>query len=109
MQGSERRRGNGRGRTQAWELKAYAGRSVTGKPKYIYDRFTGTAKDADKELAALVERVSAVDHTTTGQTFGQYLDRWLPKMAVLKELSPTTVREHLNRPRHTKTFGQWLA
>jgi len=94
VKGSKRRR-RGRGKDQVWELRAYAGRSpVSGKPKYVYDRFTGTAKDADTALGELVDRVSTVDHTTEGETFGQYLDRWLPKMAILKELSPTTVREH---------------
>lgn len=85
----------GRGTSTVWELRVHAGRSpITGRPKYVSRTVTGTADDADAELGRLVTKVGAIDHTGPAETFGQYLDRWLPKTAILKELSPTTVREH---------------
>ncbi len=94
MKGS-RRQLRGRGNSAVWELRIHAGRSpVTGKPKYISRTFRGTAADADEELARLVGEVTVVDHAGPAETFGAYLDHWLPKVAVLKDLSPTTVREH---------------
>ena len=94
MKGS-RRQLRGRGNSAVWELRIHAGRSpVTGKPKYISRTFRGTAAEADAELARLVEEVAVVDHNGPAETFGAYLERWLPKAAVLKDLSPTTVREH---------------
>ena len=94
MRGS-RRLLRGRGSSAVWELWVHAGLSpVTGKPKYLSRTFRGTAADADEELARLVGEVAVVDHAGPPETFGAYLDRWLPKAAVLKDLSPTTVREH---------------
>ncbi len=73
----------------------YAGRSaVTGKPRYVSRHVHGTAGEADEALANLVAEVGTVDHTSSGETVGQLLDRWLTRTAVLKDLSPTTVREH---------------
>jgi integrase len=90
MKGSRRKL-----RPGVWELRVHAGRSpVTGKPKYVSRTFHGSAKMADEALSELVTEVAAVDHTGPSESFGQYLDRWLPKMTVLKELSPTTVREN---------------
>jgi integrase len=94
MKGS-RRQVRGRGRSAVWELRVHAGRSpVTGKPKYVSRTVHGTAAEADEALAKLVEEVGAVDHAGPAETFGAFLDRWLPKATILKELSPTTVREH---------------
>ncbi len=94
MKGS-RRQVRGRGRSAVWELRVHAGRSpVTGKPKYVSRTVHGTAAEADEALAKLVEEVGAVDHSGPAETFGAFLDRWLPKATILKELSPTTVREH---------------
>jgi integrase len=94
MKGS-RRLLRGRGKSAVWELRVHAGRSpVTGKPRYISRTYPGTATEADDELARLVEEVAVVDHAGPGETFGVYLERWLPKAAVLKDLSPTTMREH---------------
>jgi hypothetical protein len=38
--------------------------------------------------------VGTIDLAGPAETFGAFLDRWLPKATILKELSPTTVREH---------------
>ena len=94
MKGS-RRLVRGRGKSAVWELRVYAGKSpITGKPKYVSRHFHGSAKLADDALSELVIEVGTVDHTGPPESFGVYLDRWLPKMTVLKELSPTTVREN---------------
>jgi integrase len=45
-------------------------------------------------LAKLVGEVGAVDHAGPAETFGAFLDRWIPKAIILKELSLTMVREH---------------
>jgi integrase len=94
MKGS-RRLVRGRGKSAVWELRVYAGKSpITGKPKYVSRHFHGSAKLADDALSELVIEVGTVDHTGPPESFGTYLDRWLPKATILKELSPTTVREH---------------
>ncbi|MGP0108505.1 MAG: hypothetical protein ACLPR9_06520 [Acidimicrobiales bacterium] len=91
MKGSRRKL-----RPGVWELRVHAGTSsVTGKPKYVSRTFHGSpAKSADDALSELVTEVATTDHTGPAESFGAYLDRWLPKMTVLKELSPTTVREN---------------
>jgi integrase len=90
MKGSRRKL-----RPGVWELRVHAGTSsVTGKPKYVSRTFHGSAKSADDALSELVTEVASTDHTGPAESFGAYLDRWLPKMTVLKELSPTTVREN---------------
>ncbi len=38
--------------------------------------------------------MGAVDLAGPAESFGAFLDRWLPKATILKELPPTTVREH---------------
>jgi integrase len=93
-QGS-RRRIRGRGDGAVWQLRAYAGRSaVTGKPVYVSRTAYGNAEAADEKLAELVSEVGATDHAGPSETFGSLLDRWLARATVLKDLSPTTVREH---------------
>ena len=47
-----------------------------------------------RRLRALVEEVARVDHTGPGESFGAFLDRWLKVTTVLKDRSPTTVREY---------------
>lgn len=94
MKGS-RRQVRGRGKSAVWELRVYAGRSaVTGKPKYVSRTVHGTAAEADEALAKLVAEVGATDHADASKTLGDLLDTWLAHATVLKELSPTTVREH---------------
>jgi integrase len=94
MKGS-RRRVRGRGDTAVWQLRAYAGRSpVTKKPVYVSRTVHGNADAADEELAKLVAEVDATDHAGPSETLGSLLDRWITRTAVLKDLSPTTVREY---------------
>ena len=45
-------------------------------------------------MAKLVGEVGAVDHAGPAESCGAFLDRCLPKATILRELSPTTVREH---------------
>jgi hypothetical protein len=79
MKGS-RRQVRGRGRSAVWELRVHAGRSlVTGKPKYVSRTVHGTAAEADEALAKLVEEVGTIDLAGPAETFGAFLDRWLPK------------------------------
>jgi hypothetical protein len=79
-----RRLVRGRGKSAVWELRVYAGKSpVTGKAKYVSKHFHGSAKLADDALGQLVTEVGTVDHTGPSESFGVYLDRWLPKMTVL--------------------------
>ena len=94
MKGS-RRRVRGRGDTAVWQLRAYAGRSpVTHKPVYVSRTAYGNAEAADEELTKLVAEVGATDHAGPSETLGSLLDRWITRTAVLKDLSPTTVREY---------------
>ena len=94
MKGSHRKV-RGSGRSTVWELRVYAGRSpVTHKAKYISRTVTGTAKQRDDTLRDLIEEVGRVDHAGPAETFGAFLDRWLKTTSVLKDRSPTTVREY---------------
>jgi integrase len=95
MAKGSRRRIRGRGETAVWQLRAYAGRSpVTGKHVYVSRTVHGNADAADEGLAELVAEVAGGDHDGNQATFGSLLDRWVKHAAVLKDLSPTTVREH---------------
>jgi integrase len=90
-----RRKKRGNGASAVWELRVHAGRNpVTGKPRYVSRTFTGLAGAADEALAELVDEVTGGEHDGTDTTFGSLLDRWLKHAAVIKDLSPTTVREH---------------
>jgi integrase len=61
-----------------WQLRAFAGPDpVTGKPRQVSRTFTGTEKQAGKELARLVNEVAEGKFTGTTATVGQLLDRWL--------------------------------
>ena len=94
MQGS-RRRLRGIGANGVWELRVHAGRNpVTGKPRYISRTVKGTAAVADEKLADLVDEVTGGEHDGNDITFGALLDRWLKHATVIKDLSPTTVREY---------------
>ena len=81
----------GRGAGQVWELRA------AGKSR----RFTGTAEGAGDALATFLdeirlERAPVVEQAEApaGQTFGQYLDEWLPRATIDGGLAPTTIREN---------------
>lgn len=94
MKGS-RRQVRGRGKSAVWELRVHAGRhSVSGKPRYISRTVTGNAAVADTKLAELVAEVTGGQHEGPDITFGSLLDRWLAHTTTLKDLSPTTVKEH---------------
>src|ERR1017187_2931563 len=100
MRGS-RRVVRGRGKTAVWELRVHAGRNpVTGKPRYISRRVTGTAAIADEHLAELVSEVTGGQHDAPDITFGSLLDRWLKHATTLKGLSPTTVQAHKRSIEH---------
>ena len=94
MRGSRRCVG-GRGKTAVWELRVHAGRNpITNKPRYVSRRVKGNAATADEKLAELVEEVTGGQHDAKDITFGELLDRWLNHATIIKDLSPTTVREY---------------
>jgi integrase len=94
MRGS-RRRIRGRGASSVWELRVHAGRNpVTGKPRYVSRTVKGTADIADEKMAELVDEVTGDEHDGDDITFGELLDRWLNHATIIKDLSPTTVREY---------------
>jgi integrase len=85
----------GKGSTSVWELRAYAGRNaVTGKPRYVSRTAHGPAAVRDQKLADLIKEVGGGEHDGDDTTFGQHLDRWVKQNTILKDLSPTTVREY---------------
>jgi hypothetical protein len=62
--------------------------------RYASRGFKGTAETADEALRELSDEVTGGDHDDDVATFGSLLDHWLKNATVLKDLSPTTVREH---------------
>jgi integrase len=90
-----RRQLRGRGRDAVWELRVSAGKDpVTGKYRYLSKTFHGTANAADEALRLMVDEVTGGGHDPNQSSLGSLLDRWVAHAEVLKDLSPTTVREY---------------
>ena len=88
MQGSIRRRGEGR-----WQVRVFVGRDpATGRIRLREKTVHGTKRDAQRVLADLV---AAVDQKLLGATdaitLAELLDRWLEQAA--PDFSPKTVLE----------------
>ena len=61
-----------------WQLRAFAGNdSITGKPTQRAKTFTGTEKQAAKELAAFVTEIAAGNVAPNHITLEELLERWL--------------------------------
>ena len=80
-------------RPGVWELIVQLPRDVaTGKVRQLSRTVHGTKREAQRQLAALVNEVSSTPTSTTTVTLGELLDRWLE--ATSDRLSPTTAREY---------------
>lgn len=73
MRGHLQQRGD-----DAWRLKVYVGRSPDGRKRYVERTFTGTRREAERELARLVVDAGEGRFSASApMTFGELLDRWL--------------------------------
>jgi uncharacterized protein YmfQ (DUF2313 family) len=77
-----------------WWLRAYAGRSTTGKPLQVSRTVHVGKRLAQAELAKLVtevaERAGEVTQLPRGMTVTELLERWLEYLTALRE--PGTIR-----------------
>jgi integrase len=77
-----------------WWLRAYAGRSSTGKPVQVSRTVRGGKRLAQAELTKLVaevaERAGQMTPLTRGMTVSELLERWLEYLTPLRE--PGTIR-----------------
>lgn len=92
----ERPPGSGR-----WELRAYVGREPeTGRPRQVSRIFRGGKRAANKELAALVTKVSKGEvQTGSSATFGHLLDEWMARVVERNRAKSTieTYRIHVEK------------
>ena len=86
-------------RPGVWHLRVYAGRRANGSPIQI--RKTVEAKDprpgagrrlAERELAAMVAKVSSGNVSTGSETVEELLNAWLEHIGPNR--SPTTIRKY---------------
>ena len=99
MFGHIRRRGK-----KSWEIALYLGRDpVTGKDKRRWHSVKGTKKDAQRELARLLNLIHSGDYVEPAKiTVADFLDQWL-RDSVRPSVASTTfdtyalvVRHYLN-------------
>jgi len=80
-------------RAGVWELIVQLPRDpATAKTSQVSRSVHGTKREAQRALAALVAEVSAGKVTSSGETLGGLLQRWLDQKC--EQLSPTTAREY---------------
>jgi integrase len=85
MRGYIRRRPNG----CSWQLAVHVGRDENGRKQYVYETVTGTKRDAEARLAALVARASTGRLAAPSRmTVADLADAWWETTA--PELSPHT-------------------
>jgi integrase len=73
MQGSIRKRGNGR-----WEIQIYIGKDEKGRYRRRYFQFTGSKREAEVELRRRIRELeSGVEHEKGKLTVIDYLNRYL--------------------------------
>lgn len=89
VQGTKRRKREG-----VWEVRVYVGSDpITGHPKQISKTVHGSARDADRVLREMIDRLGTSNPEGSAATFGQLLDRFLEESERL-DLSPTTLRTY---------------
>jgi integrase len=80
-------------RPGVWELVVQLPRETgQARARQLSRTMTGSKRDAQRALAALVSEVAAGKHASTATTLGELLARWLEHID--DQLSPTTVREY---------------
>lgn len=89
--------------TNSWSIVVYTGRDPqTGKKQYRWHSVKGTKRKAEKELAALINRLETGNYIKpTKITVGQFLEQWLNNYASVNTAPRTferyaeIVRTHL--------------
>src|SRR5262245_50389749 len=86
----------------SWSVILYLGREAQGRPRYKWHTVRGTKKDAERELARLLNAFNTGDYVAPSKmTVAEYLERWLRDHAEHKVAGRTfqrygeIVRKHL--------------
>ena len=75
-----------------WQLRAYVGRDPdSGQKRQVQRTFSGTKREAEKALAALVTDVGQGHIDNSHATFGELLDAWVEHITPMRH--PKTVHE----------------
>jgi integrase len=75
-----------------WQLRAYLGRDpISGRKRQLQRTFSGTRREAEKALAALVTEVGQGHVENSHATFGELLDAWVEHITPMRH--PKTVHE----------------
>ena len=86
-------RGHIRRRGSRWYIQLYLGRDeATGRKRYLQKACPGTRKDAERELARLINELEGGNYVEpTRLTLGDYLRQWLAEYAAPRTRQRTAV------------------
>jgi len=75
-----------------WQLRVYLGRDpASGRKRQVQRTFSGTRREAEKALAALVTEIGQGHIDNSHATFGELLDAWVEHITPMRH--PKTVHE----------------
>jgi integrase len=105
MRGSLRRRDRRHHNAgpERWELRVFVGRDQVGRQRHVHRSFSGTRREAESALAALVSETERGRRAVSSRMlFGEYATQWLASRDTAGELAAKTmeryrgiVRDHL--------------